>query len=105
MSRATRERLRLLGRWAAVTLIAAAVVAVGFVVGWRLAGPYSADTAVGRVAFQLSPSLRGDAEVVVPVADWGLRADALDAPLRSSAESHSCSTSSRTTWRSARATR
>jgi predicted phosphodiesterase len=86
MSRATRERLRLLGRWAAVTLIAAAVVAVGFVVGWRLAGPYSADTAVGRVAFQLSPSLRGDAEVVVPVADWGLRADALDAPLRISAE-------------------
>ncbi|HEY8465957.1 MAG TPA: metallophosphoesterase family protein [Solirubrobacterales bacterium] len=86
MSRSTRERLRRLGRWAALTLIAGAVVAAGFTLGWRLAGPYSADTAIGRVAFQLSPSLRGDAEVIVPVADWGLRADALDAPLRISAE-------------------
>ncbi len=86
MSRSTRERLRRLGRWAALTLIAAAVVAAGFVLGWRLAGPYPVDTVIGRVAFQLHPSLRGDAEVIVPVADWGLRADALDAPLRISAE-------------------
>jgi hypothetical protein len=73
-------------RWAALAGIAAALVCAGTALGWRLAGPASFETAIGRFAFTVSPALSGDAELLVPVADWGARADAFDAPLRISAE-------------------
>jgi predicted phosphodiesterase len=75
-----------IGRWGALTLVAAILVAAGMVVGWRLAGPASTETTLGRVAFVVQPSLTGDAEAIVPVADWGLRADAFDAPFAIRAE-------------------
>ena len=73
-------------RLGAVALLAAALVVAGMLVGWRLAGPSVADTELGRFSFQIHPSLRGDAEAFVPVADWGLRADAFDAPFEIRAE-------------------
>jgi predicted phosphodiesterase len=67
-------------RWALLGLLAAAIVVAGMVVGWRFAGPASSETSIGRVAIEVHPSLRGSAEAIVPVADWGLRADAYNAP-------------------------
>lgn len=62
------------------------VVIVGMLVGWRLAGPSETETELGRVAFNVYPSLNGEAEAYVPLADWGMRADAFDAPLKLKAE-------------------
>ena len=67
-------------RAAAVVAVGALLVVGGMLLGWRLAGPSPADTEIGRVSFQVHPALTGQAEAVVPVADWGLRADAFDAP-------------------------
>lgn len=73
-------------RWAGLALVAAALVVAGMVLGLRLAGSMPAETTIGRVTFEIRPSLTGDAEAIVPVADWGLRADAFDAPFRIRAE-------------------
>lgn len=67
-------------------LAAVAIVAVGFVVGWRLAGPAPKETDLGRVSFDVGPALGGDVEAFVPIADWGLRADAFTGPFRLKAE-------------------
>jgi predicted phosphodiesterase len=67
-------------RWAAVVAAAASLVVAGMLLGWRLAGAALTETAIGRVSFEVHPALAGQAEAVIPVADWGLRADAFDAP-------------------------
>lgn len=67
---------RLRRRAAAATLLALCLLAASMVIGWRLAGPHRADTAIGRVAFTVDPSLGAEVEGFVLVADWGLRADA-----------------------------
>lgn len=54
----------------------------GLLLGLRVAGPSTDETALGRVTFEIVPSLDGTAEAYVPVADWGLRADAFAAPFR-----------------------
>jgi hypothetical protein len=72
--------------WAGVVLLAAALTVVGMVTGWRLAGETEEDTRLGRVSFELSPSRGGEIEAFVPVANWGLRADAWDVPVRLGAE-------------------
>jgi predicted phosphodiesterase len=73
-------------RWLGLLGIAVAVVVAGMLVGWRLAGESRTETAIGRVSFEVSPSVGGDAEAFIPVADWGFRADALDGPFRIRAE-------------------
>jgi len=75
-------------RWRAVL---AAVVIVGSLVlgplvGWRLAGMSSTETEVGRVAFTIHPSLGGNVSAFVPLADWGLEANAIDGPFELRAE-------------------
>jgi len=55
-------------------------------VGWRLAQATLEETTIGRVSFEVGPSLTGRAEAFVPVADWGFRADAFDAPFELRAE-------------------
>lgn len=65
---------------------ALALVVTGIAVGWRVVPSSETHTAIGRVSFQVSPSLSGDATAVIPVADWGFRADAFDAPFELRAE-------------------
>jgi predicted phosphodiesterase len=50
------------------------------VVGWRVAGPTESDTELGRVAFEVSGDKFGEVDAYVPIADWGIRANAFDAP-------------------------
>lgn len=73
-------------RWALLAALAGAIVIAGMAIGWRLAGPMPVSTSIGRVAIEVHPSLGGGAEAVIPVADWGLRADAYDAPFGLRAE-------------------
>jgi predicted phosphodiesterase len=57
-----------------VVLAAAAMVA-----GWRVAGPVESETALGRVSFEVSAAnALGGVNAYVPIADWGIRADAFD---------------------------
>jgi len=81
-----RKALRAALCWAGSIAIAVVLVLFGFVLGFRLAGPTPSDTEIGRFAFTVSPAIRGDAELWVPVADWGVRADAFQAPFRIQAE-------------------
>jgi predicted phosphodiesterase len=63
------------------------VVALGGVlVGMRLAGADTYRTALGDVRLEVEPHWPGQVDAYVPIADWGLRADAFDAPVRLSAE-------------------
>lgn len=62
-----------------VAIGAAVVVAIGgTLAGWRLAGPTETETTLGRVSFEVAPHAFGAADAFVPIADWGLRADAFD---------------------------
>lgn len=75
------SRLRRFGGWAALLLAAAALAAATMVAGWRLAGPVESDTALGRVSFEVgADSSFGRVDAYVPIADWGIRANAFDAP-------------------------
>lgn len=68
---------------------AAAVVAValaGLLAGVRLAGPMEHRTPLGDVRVQVVPALHGQVDGFIPLADWGVRADAFDAPIRISVE-------------------
>jgi Icc-related predicted phosphoesterase len=67
-------------------ILALALVPAGFALGWRLAPVHTVDTAIGRVSLNVSPSLRGEAIAVIPVADWGFRANAFDGPFELRAE-------------------
>ena len=69
-----------MARRAAVPLLALAIVVAGTLLGLRLAGPVSKDTELGRVSYELAPSIPGGVEAYVPVADWGLRAAAFSGP-------------------------
>ncbi len=50
------------------------------VAGWRIAGPTESDTELGRVAFEVGADRFGEVDAYVPIADWGIRANAFDAP-------------------------
>ena len=57
-----------------------ALTVAAMVVGWRVAGPTESDTELGRVAFEVSGDKFGEVDAYVPIADWGIRANAFDAP-------------------------
>jgi Calcineurin-like phosphoesterase superfamily domain len=69
-----------LARRAALPLAAVAIAAAGTLLGLRLAGPSSGETALGRVSYEVVPSIPGGVEAYVPVADWGLRSEAFEGP-------------------------
>lgn len=73
-------RLPPAARIAGIALVALACVIAGFALGTRVAPTSYTQTDLGRVAFRVAPSLTGAATAVIPVADWGFRADAFDAP-------------------------
>ena len=66
--------------WTAGILAATALALAAMVVGWRVAGPTESDTELGRVSFEVSADKFGEVDAYVPIADWGIRANAFDAP-------------------------
>jgi predicted phosphodiesterase len=75
-----REAIERLARRAVLPLAALALAVAGVTLGLRLAGPATEETSLGRVSFELAPSLPGGVEAYVPVADWGLRSAAFTGP-------------------------
>lgn len=73
-------------RRAAIVLAGLAIVVAGSVLGLRLSSPVSIETAAGRVSIEVSPSTSGEVEAFVPLADWGVRSDVFDVPIRVRAE-------------------
>jgi len=75
--------------WIVIIGLALVLVAVGFWVGLRLAGPTVNETEIGRVSLKVTPDPGSGVTAFIPVADWGLRVEAfsslfgLDAELRS----------------------
>ncbi len=66
--------------WSVGILAATALALAAMVVGWRVAGPTESDTELGRVSFEVSGDKFGEVDAYVPIADWGIRANAFDAP-------------------------
>jgi hypothetical protein len=65
--------------------MAAAVLAIalaGILVGLRASGKTTRDTAIGSVSFAISPSIHGQVDAFIPIADWGVRTHAFRAPLK-----------------------
>jgi len=75
------DRWRVIAGWAALLVAASAIAAASMVLGWRIAGPVESETALGRVSFQVAADESfGEVNAYVPIADWGIRADAFDSP-------------------------
>ncbi|HTU13993.1 MAG TPA: metallophosphoesterase family protein [Solirubrobacterales bacterium] len=73
-------------KWTAVVLLAVGLVVAGTLIGWRVGQDHLYETAVGQVSVEAEPSFHGEIEAFIPVAGWGIRADAFDAPLKLRAE-------------------
>ena len=66
--------------WAVGILATTALAAAAMVAGWRVAGPTESETELGRVSFEVEAGRFGEVDAYVPIADWGIRANAFDAP-------------------------
>jgi tetratricopeptide (TPR) repeat protein len=67
------------------TLLGLTCVFVSLIGAWlgvRLASPGEYDTSLGRATVLATPSLHGEIDAYIPLADWGVRARAFSAPLR-----------------------
>lgn len=74
-------------RFAIVAVAASFLVGIlGPALGLRFAGVSSHDTALGEVSIEVSPALPGQVDLYIPLADWGVRARAIDAPLEVAVE-------------------
>jgi predicted phosphodiesterase len=58
----------------------------GLWLGLRVAGPATYETPLGGIRVDVAPDTHGGLDAYVPLADWGLRARAFDAPLQVRAE-------------------
>jgi predicted phosphodiesterase len=76
---------RLLGL-AGLGLAAAAMAVAGLAVGVRLAGADEHQTALGGVQMSVEPSRDGHIDVFIPLADWGVRANAFSGPVKLNVE-------------------
>ncbi|HEY2603436.1 MAG TPA: metallophosphoesterase [Thermoleophilaceae bacterium] len=59
-----------------------ALAVAGIVLGLRASGRTTRSTAIGTVSFAISPSLHGQVDAFIPIADWGVRAHAFRVPLK-----------------------
>lgn len=73
-------------KWTAVVLLAVGLVVGGTLIGWRLGQDHLYETAIGQVSVEAEPSLHGEIDAFIPVAGWGIRANAFDGPLKLRAE-------------------
>jgi predicted phosphodiesterase len=65
--------------------MAAAVLVLalgGMLLGLRAAGHTTHDIAIGRVSFSVYPTIHGQVDAFIPIADWGVRSHAFRAPLK-----------------------
>src|SRR5436190_1907440 len=58
-----------------------ALTIAGMWAGLRVAGRTTHNTALGTISFSVSPSIHGRVDAFVPIADWGARAHAFQAPI------------------------
>ena len=71
-----------MGRVAAVVAAVLALALAGMLLGLRVSGESTHHTALGRVSFKISPTIHGQVDAFIPIADWGVRAHAFRAPLK-----------------------
>jgi predicted phosphodiesterase len=79
------ERLRRLGPvagWAGRIVLWVALAVVGALTGLRLAAPIDRHTALGDIRMRIEAAPHGEVDAYVPLADWGVRANAFSGPLR-----------------------
>jgi predicted phosphodiesterase len=82
----TSSRKRRLLTSAAVAVAALAIAIAGLALGSRLAGPVERPTALGGVRVEATPAWHGHVDAFIPLANWGVRADAFSAPVRLAVE-------------------
>ncbi len=81
-----RPPLKRLARYLAAALAALTLALAGVAVGMRVAGSQVYETELGDVRIEVEPALSGEVDAYIPIADWGLRADAFRGPIRLQAE-------------------
>src|SRR5829696_8059415 len=74
-------RIRRAAKWAGTILLWLALATLGALTGLRLAGPIDRDTAIGDIRLRIQASWHGQVDAYVPLADWGIRANAFSGPL------------------------
>jgi hypothetical protein len=74
-------RWKPVGRWMALVVGTAALAVVGALLGLRLAGPATSQTALGEISVRVDPATNGHVDAFIPIADWGIRADAFSGPV------------------------
>src|ERR671916_3466670 len=67
--------------WAGRILLWTLIAILGALTGLRLAGPIDRDTAIGEVRLRIQASWTGYVDAYVPLADWGVRANAFSGPM------------------------
>jgi predicted phosphodiesterase len=73
----------------ALILVGLALAVGGVLLGMRVAGDHVYDTDFGHVRMEVEPAFSGEVDAYIPIADWGLRADAFTAPVALRAEARS----------------
>ena len=76
-----RARLRRAAPIAGRIVLWTALAVLGALTGLRLAGPIDRDTALGDIRLRIQASWSGQVDAYVPLADWGIRANAFSGPL------------------------
>jgi predicted phosphodiesterase len=81
-ARPLTRRARSAARRTTPVLAVLATAVAGVLLGMRLAGSDTYRTTLGEVRIEVEPHWAGEVDAYVPIADWGLRARAFDAPVR-----------------------
>ena len=76
-----RRRLGRIAPIAGRVLLWTAIAVLGALTGLRLAGPIDQDTALGDIRLRIQASWTGQVDAYVPLADWGIRANAFSGPM------------------------
>jgi predicted phosphodiesterase len=77
-----RRKARRAGLAAGGIALALVIALAGVWLGLRVASPGEYETELGRVSVRVTPAAHGQVEAYVPLADWGVRARAFDAPMK-----------------------
>jgi predicted phosphodiesterase len=78
----TTVRRRVVQVWLLRFALLAGLAVGGCLLGLRLAGPSVRDTALGTVSLRVDASSHGEVDAFIPIANWGVRANAFSGPLR-----------------------
>jgi predicted phosphodiesterase len=81
-ARSGRLTARKARMWVLRFVLVAALAVGGCLLGLRLAGPSVRSTALGTVSLRVDARWGGEVDAFIPIANWGVRADAFDGPLR-----------------------